>query len=118
MTRRFYRKETVKFEVWAENIQIKNELYEAARLYALGAFRDDMARDYRCFDPKVEDGSVRGERLEAYNVDFGVVLACGSVSFDCTYCVEQSIIDTDIAYKDVEYIIRKSASLKREGKAQ
>jgi len=99
------RSETVSIEIWAENPQLKNELYETIRLFVCGFLREYLAALYKQYFPELEDGvspltifdsSVKGQRSNNYNLEFGIELHGGQITFDADYIIEQTVIDTDI----------------------
>ncbi|MDR1232150.1 MAG: hypothetical protein LBK61_12225 [Spirochaetaceae bacterium] len=99
------RRERVSIEIWAENPQLKNELYEIVRLFACGFMRDYLAELYREYFKELDsgnsplaifDGSVKGQRSNNFNLDFGVELFGAQITFDADYIIEQSVIDTEI----------------------
>lgn len=92
---RVYRRDIISIDIWAENIQLKNELYEMIRLYVLGDMRNKMTEKYKFFDPKIDDDTVKGTRVLPFLVDFGLTLAGGNVQFEVAYAIEQNVIDTD-----------------------
>ena len=92
---RAYRREIISIDIWAENIQLKNELYEQIRLFVLGGLRNKLTEKYAFFDPRLDDGSVSGQRVLPFLVDFGLTLAGGNVQFEAAYAVEQNVLDTD-----------------------
>jgi hypothetical protein len=100
------RRDHISIEIWAENPQLKNELYELIRLFVCGFMKDYLAELYRGFFKELEgggesplvifDGSVRGQRSNNFNVDFGIELFGAHISFDADYIIEQSVVDTDV----------------------
>jgi hypothetical protein len=92
---RAYRADRISIEIWAGNIQVKNELYEQLRLFVLGDLRSRLAEKYRFFDPKIDDDTVRGQRSGVFNIDFGTVLAGADIQFEATYAIEQNVVDTE-----------------------
>jgi hypothetical protein len=90
---RAYRQDIVSVDIWAENVQLKNELYEQIRLFVLGDMRNKLAEKYKFFDPKLDDDSVRGTRVLPFLVDFGLTLAGGNVQFEVAYAIEQNVIN-------------------------
>jgi hypothetical protein len=100
------RRDHASIEIWAENPQMKNELYELIRLFVCGFMKDYLAELYKEFFKELAecgesplaifDGSVTGLRSNNFNVDFGVELFGALISFDADYIIEQSVIDTDI----------------------
>lgn len=92
---RTYRKDHLSIEIWAENVQLKNEIYEQVRLFVLGDLRNKLSERYSFYDTKIDDDTVSGQRGAAWNVDFNTILAGANIIFDVTYAIEQNVIDTD-----------------------
>jgi hypothetical protein len=92
---RTYRKDHISLEIWSENIQLKNELYEQLRLFVLGDLRNKLSERYGFYDTKIDDDTVAGQRGAAWNVDFNTILAGANILFDVTYAIEQNVVDTD-----------------------
>jgi hypothetical protein len=99
------RRDHISIEIWAENPQLKNELYELIRLFVCGFMREYLEKFYRKYFTESEEGevplvifdsSVRGQRSNNFNVDFGVELSGAHITFDADYIIEQSVIDTEI----------------------
>jgi hypothetical protein len=90
------RRDHVSAEIWAENNQLKNEIYEHLRLFADGYFIPALNELYAPFNPVVPGSTIRGERSNNYNFDFDVPLYGANIAFDIDYNVEQIVIDTDI----------------------
>jgi hypothetical protein len=103
------RRDHVSIEIWAENPQAKNELYEIIRLYVCGFMKDYLAKLYRGFFKELDeeesplvifDSSINGQRSNNFNLDFGVELFGAHISFDADYIIEQSVIDTEADIND------------------
>ena len=103
------RSDHISIEIWAENPQLKNELYEIVRLFVCGFMKDYLESFYKeCFkevsDKKsplaIFDSSIRGQRSNNFNVDFGIELYGANITFDADYVIEQSIIDTELNDND------------------
>jgi len=92
-TKTIRRQDLMSIQVWAENVQIKNELYELVRLFVCGFMPDMLAE--RNPELVIFDSTVRGERSNNFNIDFGVELHGGHITFEADYAIEQSIIDTE-----------------------
>jgi len=90
------KRDAISIEIWCENNQLKNELYEQLRLYLSLGFERDLYREYKIFDPAVFEHTVHGERSNNYNMDFDVILYGSHLTFDIDYNVAQIIIDTEI----------------------
>lgn len=109
------RQESISVEIWAENIQLKNELYEAVRLFVCGFLRDYLSEHLRGHDIVIFDNSIRGERSNNFNEDFGILLSGACITFEVDYCIEQIIIDSELkGVKDIVYEIVNH--VKGEGK--
>jgi hypothetical protein len=98
------RRDHISIEIWAENPQLKNELYEIIRLFACGFMRHYLAKLYGGYFKELDggdvpfaifDGSVKGQRSNNFNIDFGVELFGAQITFDADYIIEQSVIDTE-----------------------
>ena len=100
------RRDSMSVEIWAENIQLKNEIYEQTRLFVTGNLRHLLATLYPFYDIALFDGTVTGRRSNNFNFDFDVLLAGAHIGFDANYCVEQIAIDTEEARINKEIIIR------------
>lgn len=91
-----HRRDRVSVEIWAENNQLKNELYEHLRLLFVTTFEDVMRELYEIFDPVIFDGTVNGERSSNYNFDFDCILCGSHITFEVDYSICQIMIDTSI----------------------
>lgn len=111
---RVRRQDTLGVDIWCENEQLKNELYEQVRLFVLGAMRFRLDDEYSFFDIALFDGNVRGERSGNYNMDFDVVLTGAHLSFEVNYCEEQIAINTELsAPSDGEIILEVKNDVKK-----
>ena len=90
------RRDHVSIEIWTENNQLKNELYEQLNLFLCGSIDKVLSDGYQIFDPVIFDNSISGERSNNFNFDFDVPLYGSHFSFDVDYCVSQILIDTEI----------------------
>ena len=94
---RTYRRDKISLEIWAENTQLKNEIYEQLRLFVLRNLRHILtAKKYQAYDIKIDDDTVNGQRSGAWNDQFDVVLAGADITFDVNYAIEQIVLDTKI----------------------
>jgi hypothetical protein len=104
------RRDHISIEIWAENPQMKNELYELTRLFVCGFMKECLAELYKGFFKELGEGgesplaifdsSVRGQRSNNFNADFGIELSGAHITFDADYIIEQSVIDTDLVEND------------------
>ena len=107
------RRENISIEIWAENPQLKNELYELVRLFVCGFMRDYLTDLYKGYFNELDDSesspltifdsSVRGQRSNNFNLEFGIELCGGQITFEADYVIEQTVIDTEIV--DAENIL-------------
>jgi hypothetical protein len=93
---RTYRRDNISLEIWAENAQLKNELYEHLRLFVIGNLRHIMEKQYEFFDIKIDDDKINGQRSGAYNDQCDVLLHGANITFDVNYAITQFVLDTEI----------------------
>lgn len=86
----------VSIEIWAENNELKNELYEHVRLFLSGALPRLLEDEYRIFEPALFDKTITGERSANYNFDFDSLLCGSHLSFEVDYDIAQVILDTEL----------------------
>lgn len=91
------RTDRISIEIWADNEQVKNEVYEILRLFVAGDLRHILAEKYNFFDPLIDDGSVHGQRSNNYNMDFDIPLSGAMISFEVNYLIAQVVFDTSEA---------------------
>ena len=92
-----YRCDKISLEIWSENTQLKNEIYEQLRLFVLGNLRNVLtAKKYQPHDIKMDDDTVNGQRSGAWNDQFDVILAGGDITLEVNYAIEQIVLDTKI----------------------
>ena len=103
---RIYRCDKISIDVWAENIQLKNELYEQLRLFIAGNLRHLLtSKKYSVHDVKIDDDTLIGQRSGAYNDQFGTVLSGANLSFDVNYAIEHIVLDTEIEKPSRELVM-------------
>jgi hypothetical protein len=91
---RTYRQDSISIEIWAENAQVRNQIYEDLRLFVVSNLRNILTSRYGNYDIKIDEESIRGQRSSAYNIDFAVVLFGANICFEANYAIEQIVIDT------------------------
>jgi hypothetical protein len=106
------RKDTAGIEIWAENVQLKNEIYEQLRLFVSGNLRFLLANRYPFFDIAIFDETIIGRRSNNYNFDFDVVLSGAHISLEINYCVEQLVLNTELSGMSREIITEVLNSVK------
>lgn len=100
ITKIIRRQEKIAIEIWSENIQLKNELYEQVRLFIAGNMRDVMSKYRNNNNLAIFDSTVEGDRSGNYNYDFGVTLVGARLTFSADYFIEQSVVDTELKHKN------------------
>lgn len=98
------RRDHVSIEIWAENNQLKNEIYEHLRLLVASSLEQTLHEQYSMFDPSLFDASINGERSSNYNLDFDCILCGSHIAMDIDYNVSQIILDTEINNLSYEVI--------------
>lgn len=83
----------VSIEIWAENIQAKNEIYSMVELFLYGPLRVAMEKTYAL---EVFSDTIRGQRSGNYNFDFGQNLYGGQITFEADYIIEQTVFDSEL----------------------
>ena len=90
------RRDNVSVEIWSENDQLKDELYEHLYLFFQCSLDRILHEKFKMFDCAIFGNQVSGERSSNYNFDFDVVLTGSHITFSVDYNVSQIILDTDI----------------------
>jgi hypothetical protein len=98
------RQDRIAIEIWAENIQLKNELYEAVRLFVCAYMRESFEKLYEENDFSLFDNTVRGQRSNNFNGEFGVELWGSYITFEADYSIEQTVIDTDLVDENINFV--------------
>ena len=90
------RRDNISVEVWCENDQLKDELYEHLNLFFSCSLDRILHEKFKMFDCAIFGNKVHGERSSNYNFDFDVPLTGSHIAFSVDYNVSQIILDTDI----------------------
>jgi hypothetical protein len=98
------RQDRIAIEIWAENIQLKNELYEAVRLFVCGFMKESFEKLYEENNFSLFDNTVRGQRSNNFNGEFGVELWGSYITFEADYTIRQTVIDTEIVDGNIEFM--------------
>ncbi|MGP1440218.1 MAG: hypothetical protein ACTTJ3_05705 [Treponema sp.] len=106
VTKIIRRQEKIAIEIWSENIQLKNELYELIRLFIAGSMRDAMAKYRDNNNLVIFDHTLEGDRSGNYNYDFGVTLVGARITFNADYFIEQSVVDTELKNKNIIWEVK------------
>lgn len=91
-----HKTDNISIEIWADNVQLKNELYEQLRLFIGGNLQNILKDKYKIYGIDIFDGTIRGDRSNNFNVDFGLILSGAHISFEVNYSISQIIIDTEL----------------------
>ena len=90
------RRDNISVEIWCENDQLKDELYEHLNLFFQCSLDRILHEKYKFFDCAIFGNKISGERSSNYNFDFDVMLSGSHITFSVDYNVSQIILDTDI----------------------
>ena len=90
------RRDNVSVEIWCENDQLKDELYEHLNLFFTCSLDRILHEKFKMFDCAIFGNRIHGERSSNYNFDFDVTLSGSHITFSVDYNVSQIILDTDI----------------------
>ena len=90
------RTDSISVEIWSDNAQLKNELYDALKLYVSTSLDFILQNKYKAFAVSVGEYTVKGERGNNFNFDFDVPLYGAVINFDVDYASEQILIDTEL----------------------
>lgn len=97
------RSDFVSFEIWSENAQLKNELFEHLRLFVATNLIDCLQRDYPIFGINASDSRISESRSNNYNMDFGVTLHGGQITHQIDYAIEQVQVYETVAVRELEW---------------
>ena len=90
------RRDNISVEIWCENDQLKDELYEHLNLFFSCSLDRILQEKFKMFDCAIFGNKIHGERSSNYNFDFDVMLSGSHLTFSVDYNVSQIILDTDI----------------------
>ena len=90
------RRDNISVEIWSENDQLKDELYEHLNLFFSCSLDRILHEKFKWFDCAIFGNRVSGERSSNYNFDFDVMLSGSHITFSVDYNVSQIILDTEI----------------------
>lgn len=98
------RQDRISIEIWAENIQLKNELYEMIRLFVCGYMKEALEKLYEENGLAIFDNTVSGQRSNNFNGEFGIELWGAYITFAADYTIEQTVIDTDLVDDNIDFM--------------
>lgn len=87
-------RDSTSFEIWAENIQVKNDLYNMVLGYLTGP---KVLRLHQTHDFVIQSDTIRGQRSGYYNMDFGRTLYGCKIDLHVDYPIIQAVYDTEIS---------------------
>ncbi|GMO64385.1 MAG: hypothetical protein Ta2A_11870 [Treponemataceae bacterium] len=102
----YRRKDDISIEIWAENIQLKNELYDLVKMFVLNIRDTHLEQFIERNAVAVFDDTIHGDRSNNYNFDFGITLAGSNITFELEYCNESVLLDTDLTEHNVMFIAK------------
>ncbi len=91
------RRDKIAIEIWAQNIPLKNDLYEHVRLFIGGWMRESLEKTHEASGLNIHENTMHGQRSSNFNTDFGAELFGALITFEADYIIEQTVIDTDLA---------------------
>jgi hypothetical protein len=86
-------RDSTSFEVWSENLQVKNDLYNLILGYLTGPH---VIRLHQNHSFVIQSDQIRGQRSGYYNFDFGRTLYGCKIDLRVDYPIIQAVYDTDI----------------------
>lgn len=87
-------RDSTTFEIWTENIQVKNDIYNLVMAFLTGPKVLELHTQYGFV---IHSNTIQGQRSGYYNYDFGRVLYGGRVTLAVEYNVLQAAYDTDVS---------------------
>ena len=90
------RRDNISVEIWCENDQLKDELYEHLNLFFSCSLDRILHEKFKMFNCAIFGNRIHGERSSNYNFDFDIMLSGSHITFSVDYNVSQIILDTDI----------------------
>jgi hypothetical protein len=120
------RQDQISIEIWAENPQLKNELYELIRLFVCGYMMDYLESLYMETFPEFKkdkatpltlfDSSVHGLRSNNFVFEYGLALSWATITLTPHYIIDQTIIDTDLLEQKENFFMEVLNHVKGYGK--
>ena len=87
------RQDSVSVEIWSENIDLKNRVYDLVEAFFVGPKRYEIKTSH---EVNIHEEGVSGQRSGNYNFDFGKTLYGGVVTLQADYQINQYFVDTTI----------------------
>lgn len=86
-------RDSVSIELWSENIQVKNDIYNLVLGFLSGPAVLELHNSHGLV---IHSNSIQGQRSGYYNYDFGRTLYGGRVSLQVDYPIVQAVYDSEI----------------------
>ena len=112
------RRDNISVEIWCENDQLKDELYEHLNLFFSCSLDRILHEKFKMFDCAIFGNRIHGERSSNYNFDFDVMLSGSHLTFSVDYNVSQIILDTEIEKITTEIFWEVINHVKTENRSQ
>jgi hypothetical protein len=90
------RSERISIQIWADNVKLKNYLYEMVRLFIQGGLHESMDELREKQNLVIFDETITGQRSGTYTSFYGITLYGANIVFDADYMIEQSFVDTEL----------------------
>ena len=95
------KRDEIALEVWAENIELKNKLYDLVMAFLTSPYRYELKSDHE-IDILIH--TINGTRGGNYNFEFGRILFGGMIQFNADYPIALYVIDAELgAFSAVEH---------------
>ncbi len=83
---------SISLEVWADNADLKNKIYDLAQAFVMGPKRFDLKNESFL---ELRESEMSGQRSGQYNFDFGKIFYGGSIRIPVDITYMQLFIDSD-----------------------
>lgn len=98
-------RDSAAFEIWTENIQVKNDIYNLVLGFLTGPKVIELHNEHGLV---IHSNSLQGQRSGYYNYDFGRALYGGRIGLSVDYPVLQAVYDTEIgSIREIEHSYRE-----------
>lgn len=87
-------RDSTSFEIWSENMQVKNDLYNLIIGYLTGPHVVGLHQTHGFV---IHSDSIRGQRSGYYNMDFGRTLYGCKIDLQVDYPIVQAVYDGEIS---------------------
>jgi hypothetical protein len=87
-------RDSTSIEIWTENIQVKNDIYNLVMGYLTGP---KVLELHNTAGLVIHSNTIQGQRSGYYNYDFGRTLYGARVSLSVDYMIVQAVYDSDVS---------------------